>query len=115
MTFLALALVQITKYWKWIAGAVILIVLVVAIRNCGRKPAKLDEAATQKAQVAIATQDREAMVQILAESQVKEKQIDANIANANIATTTAIVEAKKEARNLTNEELAKALEERLNQ
>lgn len=93
----------------------IIILLLVAIglthRACN-KPPKLDEKAIQTAQTAIATQDRKVMVDILAESDAKEKVIDQNVANAKVDTINAKTESKAKWEQATNQELADELEKR---
>jgi len=76
-------------------------------KACHKAP-KLDEKAIQKAQQAIAKQDREAMLQVLAESDTKEAQVDSNIKLAEQATK----DAKKNYLGLSNDDLAAELERR---
>jgi len=93
-----------------LTGLAILILLVavgLTYQRCQGKP-KLDEKAIQKAQQAIAKEDRKAMVEILAESDAKEQEIDGSIKAAEQATE----DAKKSYSNYTNDELAKELEAR---
>ena len=98
--------------WKVVVPAIVLIFIVVFVYRSCHKPARLDEAAIQKAQQAIAEHDRDAMVKILAESDVAEKHIDETLANAKTETVNAVAEAKKKANAMTNEELAAELEAR---
>lgn len=96
-----------------IIGAVVLLVLVVfAYRGCSRSAPKLDEKQIQEAQRAIAENDRKVMERVLVESEVAEKAIDANLANAENEKLQAIQEARKKAAGMSNEELANALNER---
>lgn len=93
-----------------VTGLAILILLIVVAftyRWCQGKP-KLDEKTIQKAQQAIAKEDRKAMVEILAESDAKEQEVDGSIKAAEQATE----DAKKSYSNYTNDELAKELEAR---
>ncbi len=72
------------------------------------KPPHLDEQQIQKAQQAIAVNDRKVMVQVLAESDVKEQAIDGSIKLAEQATE----EARKSYAHKTNKELADELDRR---
>ncbi len=85
------------------------------IRSCLVRPAKLNEKQIQKAQKAIAEQDRKEMVEILAESELGEKKINANLANAELEKLKTLGEARKKAHAMSNDELAAELERRLNQ
>lgn len=105
---------------KVVAIGLFLLLILVAVggyKACKwlNPPPKLDEKAIQKAQDAITKKDREAMKQILVESDVAEKKIDANVANASADTVTAYAEARKKANEMSNEELAAELERRANQ
>lgn len=96
-------------HWRIIVPAIVLIIAGVWFyRACGPKPAKLDERSIQKAQQAIAKQDREEMVKILAESDTKEAEIDSNIK----AIEQAREDAKKNYTGKTNQELAEELNRR---
>jgi len=102
---------------RWLFIGLLLVVLIAAglfLRSCFSRKPKLDEKAIQTAQQAIADQDRKTMVEVLANSDVAEKQIDANLANAKTETVNAIHEARKNAEQLSNEELAAELNRRAN-
>jgi len=86
----------------------ILIVVMLINRACN-KPPKLDEKAIQKAQQAIAKEDRKEMLEILAQSDVAEQSIDNSVKAAENATE----QAKKSYSGLSNEQLASELERRL--
>lgn len=94
--------------WKIVLPViVVLLVIGFGLKHCN-KPAKLDEKQIQKAQDAIAKQDREEMVKILAESDTREQAIDANVKTAERATE----DAKKNYTGLSNDDLAAELEKR---
>lgn len=95
----------------YIAIGIVVLFAGLYIRSCwnGHK-AKLNEQQIQRAQEAIAKQDREEMQKVLIEAEVQEKAIDANVANAEAEKQKAITEAKKRAAQMTNEELAAELE-----
>lgn len=101
----------ITGHARYILVGLAIIVLFVAagltFRACKSKP-KFDEAAIKKAQDAIAKDDRKAMVEILAESDAKEQEIDGSIKAAEQKTE----EAKKNYVGKTNQELADELNAR---
>lgn len=101
--------------WRWFAifaGVVLLFVVIGFIFKAFNRPPKLDQKQIQRAQTAIATADREEMTKVLVESDVREKQIDTNVAYANNATVDAINESKKTWANASNDELAAELERR---
>ena len=101
--------------WVFIVLLVaILIAVGLFLRSCfGRKP-KLDEQSIQKAQKAIAENDRKVMIEVLTNSDVAEKNIDANLANSKAVTVNAVQDARSNAERLSNEELAAELERRAN-
>lgn len=102
----------VTDNWKVVLPAIgVLIVVIFVYRACHKAP-HLNEAQIQKAQQAIAVQDREQMKEVLVESEVQEKQINANLANAETEKLNALAEARKKAEQMTNQELADELERR---
>ncbi len=113
--FLKRAFWFVVDNWKVVLPAAVLIVAGVFVYRACNRPPKLDEKAIQRAQTAIAKQDREEMTKILVESDVREKQIKDESADAHAQTTNAIVEAKAKANAMTNEELAAELERRAKQ
>lgn len=104
----------VSLYWRYFATGLAVLVLLVAVvftyRSCS-KPAKLDEAAIQKAQNAIAENDRRKMIEVLAESDTKEAEIDSTIKQIEIDRER----AKKNYIDKTNAELAAELERRARQ
>lgn len=101
-------------HWRLVAGAVgvllLLLLFGLVYRACNRPP-KLDQKEIIEAQQAIQKNDRKVMVEILAESDVREQAIDNSIKAAEQATEN----AKKNYSQLSNDELAKELERRLNE
>jgi len=97
------------------AFLVILVLSLVLFRSCGHKAPKLNEQEIQNAQKAIAVEDRKTMIEILSNSEVREKQIDGNISNAKADTVNAIADSKAEWSAKSNQELADELERRANQ
>ncbi len=98
-----------------VTGLAILLVLIAAIltyRGCKARRATLNQQEIIELQKAIATEDRKVMEKILVDSDVREKRIDENVANAKTETVNAIAEAKKKASQMSNEELASELERR---
>ena len=104
----------VSLYWRYFATGLAVLVLLIAIvatyRSCSR-PAKLDEAAIQKAQNAIAENDRRKMIEVLAESDTKEAEIDSTIKQIEMDRER----AKKNYIDKTNAELAAELERRARQ
>lgn len=103
----------ITAKWRLLligAGVIAVLVVVGMIFKACNKPPKLDEQQIQKAQQAIAEKDRKKMIDILAESAIVEKQIDANLANADNQRLAAASEARKRTAGKSNEELAAEIE-----
>lgn len=102
---------RVQRYVLWavliVAGLVVLF-LVIQIRSCFNKPPKLDLKEIQKAQQAIREQDRKEMVEILAESDVRE----AGITNSIKAAEEATEKSKRNYNQLSNDELAAELERR---
>lgn len=104
----------VSLYWRYFATGLAVLVLLIAIvftyRSCSR-PAKLDEAAIQKAQNAIAENDRRKMIEVLAEIDTKEAEIDSTIKQIEMDRER----AKKNYIDKTNAELAAELERRARQ
>lgn len=92
-----------------IVGLILLITTVFIFKACDSPP-QLNEKQIQKVQQAIEKQERDEMVETLAQIEVETKGIDANLANADNEKLKAFIEARDKARSMTNEELAKALE-----
>ncbi len=92
------------------AGVIaLLMVFGLVMRSCQKAPV-LDEVQIQKNQNAVASGERKKMEEALVESRTAEKQIDANRADADNQTLKAKDEARKEAKAMSNEDLAKTLE-----
>lgn len=112
--FFANVIGWIAAHWRLVAGAVAAVILVIGIafvfRACN-KPPTLDQKEIQKAQEAIAKEDRKQMIEILTNSKVQEQGIDNSIKQAEEATE----KAKREYSQLSNDELAAELEKRLNE
>lgn len=103
--------VQRILFWVVVLlGLAGVLILVIGIRSCFTRPPKLDQEAIIKAQQAIAKEDRKEMIEVLAESTVKEQGIDNSIKLAEEATE----QAKRDYSKLSNAELAAELEKRLN-
>jgi biopolymer transport protein ExbB/TolQ len=109
---------DIVKLQKRLILAAMLLVLLIIVglglwaRSCWNShKTKVTAQQTVAAQQAIAKGDREEMTKVLVDIAVTEKQIDANLANSDRQKLEVISEAKREASKLSNEELAKRLEE----
>lgn len=94
--------------WKVVLPVVLVLVASIWLYRACSRPPKLDEKAIQKAQQAIAEQDRKAMVEILAESDTKEAEIDSNLKQIELDREA----AKKNYTGLSNEQLGAELERR---
>lgn len=94
--------------WKIVLPIFAVLIVVIFVNRACNKPAKLDEAAILKAQEAIAKEDRKEMIEILAESDVKEQGIDDSIKAIENATE----QSKKNYTGLTNDQLAEELNKR---
>ena len=101
--------------WKVLLPAsFLLVVLCWVLWSFARsRPApKLDQKEIIEAQQAIAERDDAKMRDILAASDVREKQIDANVAAGRTETVNAIADAKKRYEAMPADELAAELERR---
>ena len=94
--------------WKVVLPAVVLLIGVIWLYRACNRPPKLDEKAIQKAQQAIAENDRKKMLEVLAESDTAEDAIDSNIKQIELDREA----AKKNYTGLSNDELAAELERR---
>jgi uncharacterized membrane protein YvbJ len=114
MLFLANIAGFLVAKWRLIAVIIGLFVVVFGTallwKRCNPPP-KLDEKQIQKAQNAIAKQDREEMVKILAESDAAEDVIDETIKVAEQRTEA----AKQNYTGKSNDELAEELNKRAQQ
>lgn len=92
-----------------VVGLVVLVTAIFVFKACNRPP-KLNEKQIQKVQQAIDKQERTEMVETLAQIEVEQKNIDANLAKSDTEKLKAFDEARKKAQSLSNEQLAEALE-----
>jgi uncharacterized membrane protein YgaE (UPF0421/DUF939 family) len=88
--------------------AFLVLLLVIQVRSCMNRPPKLDQKEIIEAQQAIAKEDRKQMIEILAESDVREQGIDNSIKLAEEATE----KAKQNYSQFSNVELATELDRR---
>ena len=108
----------ITAHWRWFAiAALAVFVLVFGLwaKSCLTKTPKLDTAAIEKAQKAIAEQDRKVMIEVLAESDAKEAVADGIVNNAKAETINKEAESKAKWAAANNADLAAELERRARQ
>jgi uncharacterized membrane protein YvbJ len=106
---------KVIAYWRWfvIFGCLIVVfVLIGFIFRAFHHGPKLDQKQIQRAQTAIAKDDRDEMTRVLVESDVQEKKIDGNLAYASTNTQNAIADSKKQWADKSNDELAAELERR---
>jgi uncharacterized membrane protein YvbJ len=101
-------------HWR-IAAVVALVVIVSLWAYCGgwfHRTPKLNQQEIQRAQTAIATQDRQEMTQVLAESEAREAVTDANVNEAKAQTFNAVQESKKKWADASIEDMQAELEAR---
>jgi len=98
-----------------VVGLALLLLLVVGLqmKGCFRAKPKFNEAEIFRANQAIETQNRKEMEEVLAASEVREKAIDGNVANAKVETVNAYADARKKYANMTPEELQAEINEKL--
>lgn len=95
-------------HWRYFAVAgVILLAVIVVGRSCNSdKPAaSLNEAEIQRGEQAVKEVNKKELTEILAAADVREQQINANIANGRTETINATLEAKKRYQEMSIEEL----------
>lgn len=112
--FLKRAFYFVIDHWKIVLPAIGLLILVVFLYRACQKPPHLNEAEIQKAEIAVKEHNDKVLKDILVESDVREKQIDANVANAEKTTQDAILESKQRYQDLSSDELAAEIERRKN-
>jgi hypothetical protein len=102
--------------WRVVAivgGFILLCILTIAtFKACSKPKAKLNEVEIQKAEQAIAERNEAKLKEILVASDVREKAIDANLANAQTEYVNALHESREKYKNMNTDELAAELEER---
>src|SRR6185369_536113 len=109
---------DISKVQRWLViGMIVLIAIAVLalglwLRSCFHKAPSLNQEEITKAQQAIAANDRKVMVDILANSNARQAATDQTVDNAKAAANDAATRARKDAANMSNEELAAELERR---
>jgi hypothetical protein len=106
------------EQWGWQLKAISIAILlgivllsVVFYKACNRPP-KLNQVEIQKAQKAIAEQDRKEMIEVLAQSEAREKIADETAINANAEKLNAIHESKEKWATASTDEMAAELERR---
>lgn len=99
---------------KIISAAVLLVILLLPflwLRGCS-KPPKLNEQEIQRGEQAVKDRNDKELKEILINSEVREKQIEANVADAKAVTAAAVQEAREKYANMNTSELAAELEKR---
>lgn len=101
------------KHMLIVGGAlvIVLIAVLVGFNRC-KKPIKMDEAQIQAAQKAIAEQDRKVMEKVFIDSEVQQQEIDETVADASTKKVNADAEAHEKVKTMSNEDLARILNER---
>lgn len=106
---------RVQRYVVWIILGLVLLVIVIigiSLKSCFTKTPKLNQVEIQKAQQAIAAQDRKEMIEVLAQSDAREKAADATEIEANVVKQNAVAESKKQWADASNEDMAAELERR---
>lgn len=112
---------DVSKVQRWVMVSFLVLIGVGVLmfglwmRSCLTKKPKLDEAAIQKAQQAIAEQDEKKMREVLIESDRQEAEADNTSIEAKANTINAIHESKHKWANATDEDLKKELLRRMNE
>lgn len=94
---------------------VLLLLLTIGLqmRGCFKPKPKFNEKEIFEMNQAIERQDRKEMEEILTASEVRDKAIDGNVANAKSDTINAYAEARKKYQNMTPDELQAEINEKL--
>lgn len=99
--------------WKIVVPIVLVIVAVFFVNSyCAKRRVKLDEKQQQEVARAIEEKNDAKLKEVLVEVEVKEAEIDANVANAQAATWAAQQNAREKYANMNTSELAAELEKR---
>lgn len=93
---------------------VLILVVVFSFKGCG-KSQPMTERERQEVKNAIADRDEQKLKEKLVELEVKEKQIDANVAGANTEKVNAIHESRQKWANANISELQAEFDRRMNQ
>lgn len=97
--------------WRIVVPAVVLIVAGLFVwRACGPKPPKLNEKEIQESITAIEQKNDAVLREILVTAEVREKQIDDNLANAKADRVNAVTDARKRYSNMNTADLAAEIE-----
>ena len=107
-------------WFLWDNPRIVVVVLALALllivglqmKGCFKPKPKFNEAEIQKAQKAVAETNRSEMIEVLAQSELREKNIDANVAASKAETLNSLHDSRIKYDNLTNEELAREIEAR---
>jgi Na+-transporting methylmalonyl-CoA/oxaloacetate decarboxylase gamma subunit len=105
--------------WNWTAKAisigvlaVLIILVIVGVRSCGKHEPKFNQKEVTEAQNAVETHNVEKQKEVLAKSDVREEKDVEQINEGDAATKQAIEDAKHKYDGITNDELAAELEKR---
>lgn len=95
-----------------LAAALLLTGVVLGVRSCMKPVPKLDDAEIQKGEQAVKERNDKELREILTNSDIREAQIDANVAYAENKTVQVQHESKEKYRNMNTDDLAAELEKR---
>lgn len=97
----------------FVAVLIAVIVLISFVRSCSQpKTPKLNEAEIQRAEQAVRERNRLELETILTASDVREKQIDANVYAGRVETIQATQDAKRQYQSMTIDELQAEVDRR---
>jgi hypothetical protein len=88
-----------------VAALVLLIAVVVIYQSCGKSKPKLNEAEIQQGEAAKKAANDKELREILVQSDAREKEIEANVIDANSAKVNAIQESRDKWANASRDEL----------
>jgi len=94
-------------------AVLLLLVIGLQMKGCFKAKPKFNEKEIFEMNQAIERQNRKEMEEVLAQSEVREKNIDGNVANAKMDTINSYAEARKKYSEMTVEELQAAANEKL--
>jgi hypothetical protein len=98
--------------WRIVLGVFLLVFVFAFVhRQCNRPPkVQLNEKELQQVKQAIETQERRELEEAYVLVEVKQEEINANVANGRVETINKTTEARKEAQGMSIEELEAYLE-----
>lgn len=103
------------KHWRIIGILIAFVVLIWVFYRAFHREPKLNEQEIQQAQTAIEQKNDQKLREILTNSDVREAQIDANVAYSKAQTANVAAESHEKYANMNTDQLAAEIERRKNQ